>query len=262
MPPRRRSAGAGPPVASRPPNRPPGHRDLTWNRQRKPKEFENGRRSRPSEHNPAPRRVATSPGRATAAPSARRGELQQIVDVLKSDEAVGRSRLQGLSGLRGRREPGAAPRGRRRRARRRRSSCKTIEPADSIAAASRNSSSSLRERRRRAPASRQSPARTARRCGRSSRRTRLRGMPRSAFDESSRNAQPVLGRVGAQVGAGDLEQRPDHAVRRAAGCPARPARPGAANQPQQERLGLIVEAVADGDRLRRRVDGRAPVRKP
>ena len=59
--------------------------------------------------------------------------------------------------------------------------------------------------------------------------------------------QPVLVGVGAQLGARNLEQRPDD------GAGARPdpgetRRPGAANQPQQEGLGLIVEAVADGDR--------------
>ena len=54
-------------------------------------------------------------------------------------------------------------------------------------------------------------------------------------------------RVGAQLGPRNVEQRPDD------GSGSWPhagetRRPGAPNQPQQERLRLVLETVADGDR--------------
>ena len=58
--------------------------------------------------------------------------------------------------------------------------------------------------------------------------------------------QAVLPGVGAQLGARDLEQRPDDDAG-ARPDPGQTGRPRTANQPQQEGFRLILETVADGD---------------
>ena len=83
---------------------------------------------------------------------------------------------------------------------------------------------------------------------------RLRGIARSAFDASSRNANAAVAQKLAHVGARRLDERPhDDAGARVHAAQA--ARPCAAQQPQQEGFGLIVFRVRDGDR------GRAEARR-
>ena len=82
--------------------------------------------------------------------------------------------------------------------------------------------------------------------GSSSARTRLRGMLTSSFDSSSTNGSPRVGEVRARSRAPAVEQRTDDRAatrmhRREA------ARARAAQQTEQERLGLIVARVAERD---------------
>ena len=85
--------------------------------------------------------------------------------------------------------------------------------------------------------------------------TRLRGIDRSSLVASSLKCKAAGRDIRAQIGARDVEERPDHAAR-ARQDAGEAARTGAAQQPQQERFGLVVEAVADRDRVGREPIGR------
>ena len=198
------------------------------------KEFENGaiaRRFRT--RSGAPRRIAVTPGSVTRSPlGAAARELQQIVDVLKSDEPVGRSRRKGFPGdargesRRQRRESRGVNRQRRCSHVRRSNPRIRLQAGPEIP----------RPRGRaplRAPASRRWSAKTAPGAAAARAGPGSAGCATSAFDDVLAKLEPVLGRVAPELGARDVEQRPDHAVRPAAGC--RRARPAPAPRIRRSR---------------------------
>ena len=82
----------------------------------------------------------------------------------------------------------------------------------------------------------------------SSCRTRLRGMPTSAFDSSSRH-ETVVARGTDARRRGSIDQRPDDVADPRLDTPEA-ARAGAAQQTEEVRLGLIVPRVADREAVR------------
>ena len=84
----------------------------------------------------------------------------------------------------------------------------------------------------------------------------MRGIARSAFEASSRNVNPGGAQKLADVRARRFEERPyDDA--RARMDAAQAPRPCAAQQPKEERLGLVVFRVGDGDGGRSEARSRA-----
>ena len=152
--------------------------------------------------------------------------------------------------------PAARPAARRRRSRRRAASARSA--ARPPRARHRRDTRRLRARwPPRDRGHRRCPARSARRAAAAARGgCDCAESTRSAFDASSRNAMPRGAQKLAHVRARRLDERP-HDDARPRMHAAQAARPGAAQQPQQKRFGLIVLRVRDGDGRRAEARRRA-----